>query len=77
MMSVRNTSGPISANPGCGLIYEFAAHMNGRCEVTIAARVDLSLARSSATFPISDMVEAVRWGHFERGDVPWEAGQRI
>ena len=43
----------------------------------IATRVDLSLARSGATFPISDIVEIARWGHFERGDVPWEAGQRI
>jgi hypothetical protein len=43
----------------------------------IAARVDLSLARSGATFPISDIVELARWGHFERGNVPWETGQRI
>ena len=43
----------------------------------IAMRVDLSLARSGATFPISDIVEAARWGHFERADFPWETGQRI
>ena len=43
----------------------------------IATRVDLSLARSGATFPISDIVELARWGHFERTDVPWETGQRI
>ena len=43
----------------------------------MAACVDLSLARSGTAFPISDIVEAARWGHFERGDVPWEIGQRI
>ena len=43
----------------------------------IATRVDLSLARCGATFPISDIVELARWGHFERTDVPWETGQRI
>ncbi len=43
----------------------------------IATRVDLSLQRSGATFPISAIVELARWGHFERADVPWETGQRI
>ena len=43
----------------------------------MAACVDLSLARSGTAFPISDIVEAARWGHFERGDAPWEIGQRI
>ena len=43
----------------------------------IAARVDLSLARSGATFPISAIVEVTRWGYFEGGDVPWDCGLRI
>ena len=43
----------------------------------IATRVDLSLARSGATFPISAIVELSRWGHFERADVPWETGLSI
>ena len=43
----------------------------------IVSAVVLSLARIGATFPISDIVELARWGHFERGDVPWETGQRI
>ena len=43
----------------------------------IATRVDLSLARSGATFPISDIVEAARWGHFEIADRPWEQIGRI
>lgn len=43
----------------------------------IAMRVDLSLVRSGATLPISDIVELAQWGHFKRPDFPWETGQRV
>lgn len=38
----------------------------------IASCIDRSLARSGETFPIDDLVEAARWGHFARPDYPWE-----
>lgn len=38
----------------------------------LARCVDRSLARSGETFPIDDLVEAARWGHFTRADYPWE-----
>ena len=38
----------------------------------IASCIDRSLARSGETFPIDDLVETARWGHFTRSDYPWE-----
>ncbi len=43
----------------------------------LAQFVDLSLASSGEAFPICDIVESARWGHFERGDFPWEKPPRI
>ena len=33
---------------------------------------DLSLLRSGTAFPVDDLVELARWGHFTRADRPWE-----
>jgi S-adenosylmethionine synthetase len=33
---------------------------------------DLSLLRSGTTFPVGDLVDVARWGHFTNGELPWE-----
>lgn len=34
--------------------------------------VDLSLLRSGTCFPVDDLVEVARWGHFTDAERPWE-----
>ena len=34
---------------------------------------DLSLKRSGTCFPVDDLVQVARWGHFSSPDLPWEA----
>ena len=43
----------------------------------LARCVDLSLLHSGEHFPIDDLVEVARWGHFENADRPWERVRRI
>ena len=43
----------------------------------LAKRVDLSLARSGEHFPVENIVDVARWGHFEKSDYPWERIERI
>lgn len=38
---------------------------------------DLSLKRSGTCFPIADLVQVARWGHFSSPDLPWEASELI
>ena len=38
----------------------------------IASCVDLTLARSGEQFPVEDLVEVARWGHFASQEYPWE-----
>jgi hypothetical protein len=39
--------------------------------------MDLSLVRSGESFPVDNLVELARWGHFERQDRPWEQLARL
>lgn len=39
--------------------------------------IDLSLLRSGEHFPVDDLVEIARWGHFSRADLPWERMERL
>ena len=39
--------------------------------------VDLTLARSGEAFPVDELVEVARWGHFANAGYPWEQAQRI
>lgn len=34
--------------------------------------MDLTLLRSGEHFPVNNLVEVARWGHFEKADYPWE-----
>lgn len=43
----------------------------------LASGMDLSLLRSGETFPVADLVEVARWGHFAKTDYPWEVLGRI
>ena len=43
----------------------------------IARCMDLTLERSGESFPVDDLVELARWGHFERQDRPWEQLARL
>ena len=43
----------------------------------VARCVDLTLERSGEDFPVDDLVEVARWGHFEKADYPWEQIRRI
>ena len=43
----------------------------------VARCVDLTLERSGEDFPVVDLVEVARWGHFEKADYPWEQIRRI
>ena len=43
----------------------------------VAGCMELTLARSGEDFPVDDLVEISRWGHFEMGDYPWEQKQRV
>ena len=43
----------------------------------VASCMDLTLTRSGEDFPVDDLVEISRWGHFEMGDYPWERKQRV
>ncbi len=38
---------------------------------------DLSLKRSGTCFPVDDLVQVARWGHFSSPDLPWEAIELI
>jgi S-adenosylmethionine synthetase len=38
---------------------------------------DLSLLRSGNEFPIDNLLELVRWGHFSDADLPWERAALI
>ncbi|MBK8067101.1 MAG: methionine adenosyltransferase domain-containing protein [Rhodanobacteraceae bacterium] len=38
----------------------------------LARHFDLSLRRSGTTFPVPDLAELARWGHFSDTDLPWE-----
>jgi hypothetical protein len=33
---------------------------------------DLSLLRSGTSFPVGNLVDVARWGHFTNGELPWE-----
>ena len=37
----------------------------------LARCVDLSLRYSGENFPVDDLAEVARWGHFENADRPW------
>ncbi len=56
----------IAAPPGPAV----PAHQIARC-------MDLTLLRSGNTFPVDDLVEVARWGHFEKAAHPWELMPRI
>jgi S-adenosylmethionine synthetase len=43
----------------------------------IARCMDLSLVRSGESFPVGNLVEIARWGHFEKADYPWEGIGKI
>lgn len=43
----------------------------------IAASVDCSLGTSGMEFPIADLVEAARWGHFTHPGYPWERSAKL
>ena len=43
----------------------------------VARCVDLTLARSGEQFPVEDLVEVARWGHFENAAMPWEGMGRV
>ena len=43
----------------------------------IARCMDLSLVRSGESFPVGNLIEVARWGHFERADYPWEQMGKI
>ena len=43
----------------------------------VARCVDLTLERRGENFPVDDLVEVARWGHFEKADYPWEQIRRI
>jgi S-adenosylmethionine synthetase len=45
--------------------------------VALARCVDQSLRHGGEDFPIDDLVEVARWGHFESADRPWERIRRI
>jgi S-adenosylmethionine synthetase len=38
---------------------------------------DLSLKRSGTCFPVDDLVQVARWGHFSSPHLPWEAIELI
>jgi hypothetical protein len=33
---------------------------------------DLTLLRSGTSFPVEDLVDVARWGHFTNSELPWE-----
>jgi hypothetical protein len=43
----------------------------------IASCVDLTLARSGEQFPVEDLVEVARWGHFASQGYPWERAVEV
>jgi S-adenosylmethionine synthetase len=43
----------------------------------IAHLVDLTLKHSGEHFPVPDLVEIARWGHFGMGHLPWEVLGRL
>jgi S-adenosylmethionine synthetase len=43
----------------------------------LARCVDLSLRHSGENFPVDDLLEGTRWGHFQNPDRPWEQVRRI
>lgn len=43
----------------------------------LARCVDLSLRHSGENFPVDDLVEVARWGHFENADRPWERIRKV
>lgn len=38
----------------------------------LTAHCDLSLLRSGTCFPVDNLVDVARWGHFPNPDLPWE-----
>ena len=44
---------------------------------TVARCMDLTYERSGEDFPVDDLVEVARWGHFEKVDYPWKQMRRI
>ena len=59
----------IATPPGQEVAAQQAQHI-ARC-------MDLTLVRSGESFPLDDLVELARWGHFERQDRPWEQLARL
>ena len=43
----------------------------------LAHCIDLTLLRSGEQFPVEDLVDIARWGHFSRADLPWEVLQLL
>ena len=51
----------------------------GQCVAAnqIAQCMDLTLLGSGERFPVNNLVEIARWGHFEKADYPWESMGKI
>jgi len=43
----------------------------------LCAHCDLSLLKSGTCFPVDNLVEVARWGHFTDPDRPWEKGSLL
>ncbi len=43
----------------------------------LAAHCDLSLLKSGTCFPVDNLVEVARWGHFPDPDLPWERSSML
>jgi S-adenosylmethionine synthetase len=43
----------------------------------LESNFDLSLLRSGTAFPVDNLVELARWGHFSSPDLPWEKFELI
>ena len=43
----------------------------------LASCIDLSLLRSGECFPVDDLIDIARWGHFASTEYPWEQLGRI
>jgi S-adenosylmethionine synthetase len=43
----------------------------------LTAHCDLSLLRSGTCFPVDNLVEVARWGHFADPDLPWEMSSML
>ena len=51
----------------------------GQCVAAdqLASCIDLTLLRSGEHFPVDNLVEIARWGHFSQTDHPWEQLGRL